>query len=322
MNVSVPGKAFLCGEFVAVDAAPAVVAAISRRVEATFSEKTTVNWRIDSSPGGVVHRPIEDLLTADPVNDLVAAVVQSITEAERSLPDRLSVALDSSAMMGANGGPIGLGSSAAGAVALVAGLSGSPAACEAIATDAHRAFQGGFGSGYDVACCCRGGVQVIRRNRDGSFAAQPGPEGMELEVILALGETALSTAAVLQIVDRYHIDTADVLAALAVTAADFSQAFLQGAVDHIIAAAHRFFELEVELGGRIGIDVVPDSVQQLSTLLGPLQTACKPSGAGGDGLVVVFAPLERAVEAREVVEHAGFQVLTAEIGAPGVEIVG
>ena len=322
MRVSVPGKAFLCGEFVAVDAAPAVVTAVSKRVEATFETREAPGWGLHSSVDGFTDRHLEELLAAPPTNDLLASAVQSVVRAGLTLPEGLNIEIDSSALTDVDGNPTGLGSSAAGSVALVMGLMGSSAACEVTAAEAHRAFQGGLGSGYDVVSCCRGGTQVIRRGHEGPFDAVECATGLEMEVMLALGETALSTTAVLQIVERAQFDTAEVLAEMAIVAAEFSDAFLQRDPAAVVGHAHRFFELEVRLGRRIGVDVVPESVQRLSTALGPLSSACKPSGAGGDGLVVVFAPRERAEAVQEVVQGSGFRVLDAEIGAPGVRVRG
>jgi mevalonate kinase len=148
--VAAPGKLFLVGEYAVLDGAPAVVAAVSRHAVAQFIA------------GGAPD--------SDVVAEAVFAARSGLGERAAALPPG-SVMVDTSAFA-AGETKLGLGSSAATAVASVAAvleLAGLPVAthrdlCFSMADQAHRAAQGGLGSGADVAAAVHGGLIQYRRS--------------------------------------------------------------------------------------------------------------------------------------------------------------
>ncbi|MEI6385835.1 MAG: hypothetical protein WCQ50_04315 [Spirochaetota bacterium] len=92
------------------------------------------------------------------------------------------IVVDSSAFFSADGSKRGLGSSAATAVALVAALLALGGlededlrrASYPLALAAHRSFQGGRGSGYDVAASCFGGLGLFTGGATPSWEALVG----------------------------------------------------------------------------------------------------------------------------------------------------
>ena len=135
--VAAPGKIFLVGEYAVLDGGVAVLAAVSRYAVAQYVPGT-------EPQSAVVGEAVKRSLTA-------------IGEASAALPPG-SVLVDTDAFCQGKF-KIGLGSSAATAVATVgamfetAGLSIEHMQDEVFSTAeaAHRAAQGGVGSGADVA---------------------------------------------------------------------------------------------------------------------------------------------------------------------------
>ena len=160
---SAPGKAVLSGEYAVLDGAPAVVMAVNRRatvqVEPSEEEHHTVvapgfsstigRFRLERSgvdwiAGGEDYALFEAILTAGGIR----------------LPERCHFTLDTQAFVDADSGDkLGLGSSAALSAALAFAMSeydeqhSHPMVA---AAGGHRAFQGGSGSGADVAASLAG----------------------------------------------------------------------------------------------------------------------------------------------------------------------
>ncbi|MFZ4616635.1 MAG: hypothetical protein ACOYM2_10640 [Rectinemataceae bacterium] len=114
---------------------------------------------------------------------LISAAGASSTPGPSSWPFAPArVVIDSSAFFDPDGSKRGLGSSAATAVALVASLlalggledEGLRLATYPLAIAAHRNFQGGRGSGYDVAASCFGGLGLFTGGAAPSWEALGG----------------------------------------------------------------------------------------------------------------------------------------------------
>jgi phosphomevalonate kinase len=149
-EASAPGKLVIAGEYAVLEGAPAIATAVGVRARATVS-----------SPGNLERNPLVD------------AVMATIREKFPALPvDDVSVSIDTDDFFvdGSGGVPVklGLGSSAAALVALVGAMMrtvGGPTDSEAVfglCCAAHKNFQGGRGSGIDVATAFLGGITGIR----------------------------------------------------------------------------------------------------------------------------------------------------------------
>jgi len=135
-TASAPGKLFLIGEYGVLHGWPAVVAAVDRRVTGRFV------------PGGAPATPL--------VEQVVETVRAYLVEDGATVPEGAPV-LDSSALASGTG-KLGLGSSAAVAAAGVGAMLAA-AGCDleysrilafTLANRAHRAAQGGRGSGAAI----------------------------------------------------------------------------------------------------------------------------------------------------------------------------
>ncbi|MFW5741663.1 MAG: mevalonate kinase [Spirochaetota bacterium] len=204
-------------------------------------------------------------------------------------PPPQDIAVDTSAFFRPDGRKRGFGSSASLAVALTAvwtGFDNTPSGCDRVrrvATEAHRAAQGGRGSGYDVAVSSLGGVVLF------TGGALPRARRVELPwlppVSLFEGHDPVATTGA---VARFH--------AWRETHAGEARSFLERSnelVDRFVAASAwadartvvlEYRDLTLDLGRRIGVPArveppVPVGADGVSKAVG-----------AGDELGVILAP--------------------------------
>ena len=165
---SAPGKFVLSGEYAVLDGAPAVCVAVDCRAVVTIEAHdgdhhvvrapgfTTTVGHFSAGEGGLTWR-------ADGQD---FGLFEAVWDISRPAPDAgtLAITLDTAAFRDADSGSkIGLGSSAALTAALAKALHALGGADVGdVAHAAHRRFQGGSGSGVDVACSLAGGVIEYR----------------------------------------------------------------------------------------------------------------------------------------------------------------
>ncbi|HEY6599318.1 MAG TPA: hypothetical protein VIZ30_08395, partial [Pseudomonadales bacterium] len=166
---SAPGKLVVSGEYAVLVGAPALVLAVDRRVTSRLHDTSSGEWRFTSNGYAPDARhPLATLLGAKPLPRtdpayLCQHVLRRLLTtgiALDTLPTALTIDIDSRAGFDA-GHKLGLGTSAAVCATLSGALlarCGSTRDVFPIALDAHRAAQGGRGSGVDVAAACHGGL--------------------------------------------------------------------------------------------------------------------------------------------------------------------
>lgn len=307
-TVSAPGKLFLIGEYAVLDGHPAVVAAIDRRVTGRFV------------PGAAPATPL--------VKNVVEAVSAYLTE-DGATPPQGAPELDSAALSSA-AGKLGLGSSAAVAAAGVGAML-EAAGCDieytlglahALAQRAHRAAQGGVGSGADVAAAVYGGVICyVRRETDVDVYPIELPDGIEV-IVFSTG-TPSSTVDHLQalgkVSDGDRAARAERIAAIGARAADFLSSCAKNDARALVeTAARACAELEA-LGRVIDRPIVIPAFAAAARLAEELGGAAKPSGAGGGDVGVAFLTDRGAAETfRQRAPHLGLEILSIRTGADGL----
>ena len=162
MQVSAPGKVVLFGEYAVLSGAPATVMAVNAHATCDLVPSNDQQWHFSSS--GFVSEPIHSVDSALPDHasaGFVAAILEhwGINTLGGLSDQPLSVHTDTTPFFYANK-KLGLGSSAATCtatyLALAEKLNRQTSMQEAL--NIHRAWQGGKGSGLDVASCWHGGV--------------------------------------------------------------------------------------------------------------------------------------------------------------------
>ena len=188
-----PGKLVICGEYAVLAGAPAIAAAVDVQARASVTSGSGPShllvagsgaWPFETAPDGRMR-----WREAPPGGQagVLEAVAAMLAAEGIELPSAVEIALDTRAFLAhRNGEKLGLGSSAAVVVALVAALlavrrHGRPERDEVLRLSfaAHRRLQGG-GSGVDVAASVAGGIVALspRDAGDPGVRALAWPEGL------------------------------------------------------------------------------------------------------------------------------------------------
>lgn len=322
VRASAPGKLVLSGEYAVLDGAPAIVMAVDRRarvvIEAGTGEGHTVMAAGNERQRGRFATGGEEFVWHSGRDEF--RLVESVWRTANARAEgSLSLSLDTRGFVDAGSGiKLGLGSSAALATALSLALgeaAGIDADAARVAYAAHRDFQGGLGSGADVACSLLGGL--VDYTMGGAASRIDWPEG--LEAALLWSGVAADTGARLE-----HLAGCESLpsrAALVQAAGRLAQAWRGGVVHDVLDESRdytrvlREFSVDHELGiFDAGFDALVDAARG-STLV------CKPCGAGGGDVAVVLAADRDELSTFLVrAEASGFRPLAAGIDDRGAEV--
>ncbi|MEO6944673.1 MAG: hypothetical protein ABI053_08180 [Lacisediminihabitans sp.] len=347
IQTSAPGKLFLLGEYAVLSGAPALLTAIDRRVLVTIrrpaSRDETQRW--------VLHTPglstailelgpmglLPDDLDAQQLSDLRVfdAVRSVVLDRAGSLPAALDETIDSTSVLGdtinvtAAGTPgghkLGLGSSAAVAVALTAALAlaaGLPTDRTTVfelALAAHRISQGGAGSGGDVAASVFGGL--IEYTRDEIPVEVPWPRLLRV-MALVTGTGSSTTSMVAKVAAYEREDEAQYLADIGRLAALAAQAKDTIAVPHgFLRLVSDYFAALTELDENAHAGIVTDYHLRLNSLVAGLGGVFKTSGAGGGDVGLVFSIGDESKDTiTAALADAGAEVVPLEFCTAGLEI--
>lgn len=318
IRASAPGKVIIAGEYAVLDAAPAICMALNRRahVSITISKENCHTVAAPGfSPSGVSFKSIADSAEELP---LLAAVWQ---ELQIEAPDFLNIVLDSSRFYDANAGKIGIGSSAALAVALTAALgrlADEHRDVRSTAMAAHRCLQGGVGSGADIACSVAGGVTGYRMDEDVSDKLE-WPGGLNYALLWSGVPASTQTQ-----LDK--LGAADVQASraeLGDSARAVAQAWKIGDPEQLLTclveytATLRCFDVDHKLG------IFDAGHAALADCAGSTELVYKPCGAGGGdlGIAISSDPLALAAFV-DGAQQQNFKLLDLTIDTNGVVVDG
>jgi phosphomevalonate kinase len=308
-TVGAAGKLFFAGEYGVLHGGTAVVAAVDR---------------------GVVARFVSGAAPASPVVAEALAAVRAHADATGgALP--AGAPLVDSAALSERGRKLGLGSSAAVAAAAVAALLDAAGAdVEAqrwlifrLADRAHRAAQGGRGSGADVAAAIFGGVLAYTRPEVGA------PTMRALVPPPAIIPVVVSTGAPSGTVD--HVRAVERLAArdpgaharrlrdIRQAADGFLAAYETGDGPPLLRAVGAAHEALAALGRDADLAIVTPALEAAAALARDLGGAAKPSGAGGGDVgVAFFADPDAAQRFRTGAARHALRILSINTGARGL----
>jgi len=299
VSASAPGKLILSGEYAVLDGAPAICMAVDRRARVTISARDGGHHTVTAPGFTDVTGEFSDR-NGDP--DWVAGrdefrLVDDVWRtAVAAYPGSVAIALDTSDFRDAAGGAkIGIGSSAALTVALTAALcelAETAADRTSIAYAAHRRFQGGLGSGADIATCSAGGL-VAYSLPGGDVQRCAWPDGLEYALLWS-GVAASTGSKLLQLGRKQPQPSRPALVA---SAQRVAKAWFSGSVDVILGEYRDYtralleFSIDHELGifdaGHAGLSAAADTAGVIY----------KPCGAGGGDIGIVLSSDKAAIEA-------------------------
>jgi len=342
VTCSAPGKLVLLGEYAVLFGHPAVVAAVDRRARVELRPTGGPAWELDAP--GWAEGPVSFSLDRsggvrwtdpNPATPSRWTLVERILEwllASGTDPAQLSPAsieLDTCAFFhdaGAGRTKLGLGSSAALTVALTTALArwaGAPLPELDSLLELHRRYQGGRGSGVDLAASLVGGVLEYRLAGNGAVAEPLALPATLSAVVVWTGRSASTAAFLARLDERLAVDNGAVESALA----GLGRTSRTG-VDHLRAGAVAAWLDDVDrhvdgldaLGRAAGLDILSDEHRRLRRLARTAGVRYKPSGAGGGDMGIAFTDdADAAAAFSAAADAAGFIVLEASLDAPGVD---
>ena len=260
---------------------------------------------------------------------LVERVLDSLVAAKRIDPEILrpaSITVDTRDFfqLTAQGSvKLGLGSSAALTVALTEAFrSWAPQGqrSEAVSLgqllDLHRSFQGGRGSGIDLAASFTGGVVEYRLTEDGQTPSARSlelPEGVHL-VFLWTGRSASTAGFLARLDEGMQTDGGAIAAAVAELGRVAGVGIAHLRTDDVTAFlgdVSVFGDAMERLGHAAGIPILSDEHLELRRLARDIGVSYKPSGAGGGDVGIGFTDdpeARRQVFGEARAKDAGFLI--------------
>ena len=317
LRLSAPGKLMIAGEYVVLDGAESLVAAVGARVIALASPLGS-----DGSPGSSPVSPGGAGLPPE------AVLARSYAEAELGAAP-MELTIDTSALRHGDK-KLGLGSSAAAsaasAAAVLAWHGGDPAAERrrvlGWALAGHRAVAP-QGSGADVAASTLGGLVRFRRDAVEEASTIAWPSTLHV-VVVWTGEPARTSDLVAKVraladADRPRYEQAT--APLARAAEALLAAMIEGDAHGAVRAAGEHGRAMAGLGHAAGAPIMTPSLARVAALAEAHGGGAKPSGAGGGDVALAFFDDEDRAEAfRGACRAEGLALVPLAIGVAGVRV--
>lgn len=306
IHTSAPGKLFLFGEYAVLYGAPAIITAVEHRAQVrivpldTAERKSTVIIRTDHLR--------ESSLRDTPILHKIVSELESRNLFDVAALSGHQVELNTQSFF-IGDQKLGLGSSAALTVAILKALFCAMKVGESndqyhldLAIDCHRAFQGKFGSGADVAAAFLGGC--IKFSRDSYPEQVELPENLQLMFVWT-GRAAATVPYLKHLAKWREAEPAqfsiqfDKLHRLAHSGVG---CLLQGQTADFIDIVRQFnYQLE-ELSDVAGLGFYTETHVELKNLVEGAGCTYKPSGAGGGDFGIIFSddegrlgPLQRSL---------------------------
>lgn len=346
VRAAAPGKFLLLGEYAVLEGAPALVMAVDRQARVRVAASAGSVVRVSAPDLGLEQIPMllgEDGIPGWQAESAAVEKLSLVDQTFRGLardglalpPGRgFSLELDTSAFFDAGGAKLGLGSSAALTVALASALAVF-AGRGAVTSDRgawlrrllhlHREFQGGRGSGMDVAASLVGGLLGYRLAGDSvpHCEALAWPAGVHIAYVWT-GSSA-STAAFLGRLAQWREAHAGAYAAhmreLGAIAAAAAAAVRAGQARAVMETFVQYTLTLDAFAADCGLDIFSPPHRRLQALAQDCGVGYKPCGAGGGDFGALFALEPQALARAELLAaQAGFSCIPLAVDEYGLEL--
>lgn len=304
-GASAPGKALLCGEYAVLEGAPAVVAAVDRRVRVVWTDESeTMSPEVEAT----LRRAQAELGTAG------RSLHVDVSELHQ---DRIKLGLGSSAAAAA---------AAAGAVFASHGHEltdgGTLQRIFACALEGHASIAP-QGSGVDVAASTFGGFLRFERKDDRvDTRALVAPNGLHIRLIWT-GRAARTSELVKKVKALRRSDAScyrDCMERLVELSVRFAAAFEAGNTPNVVATASAYCAAMKALGVAAGAPILDLRLERTAKLAARFSGSAKPCGAGGgDVAIAFFTELDAAKSFALACRDEGLHPIDVSFGASGVQ---
>ncbi len=309
IQVSIPGKIVISGEYAVLDGAPAIVSTLKQKVNITIQKSDKKhNIYTTSVLQGVFPFTMDDdanvlWLEADPgVFGLLLQHAFKILKPK--LKEKLRIAVDSSEFFRTtNDGvaiKLGIGSSAAVSVGITQALSqyqairSSPENLLSQANSIHQGLQGKQGSGIDVACCFadQGVIECTKDSvKNHTWSILNWPNGLHLKALTTsqYGSTNRLVANYQRASNLYPKEFNSALDQFLDITQSLSNAWKSEDVDLIIDLL-RAYDVQIKKLDKIGgIGIYTQVHADIQNIASTHNVFYKPSGAGGGDIGLAFS---------------------------------
>lgn len=346
---SAPGKLVLLGEYAVLEGATAIAMAVDRRALAQVTVTAGGFGTVSAPDVSVAAAPLSIASDGQPdwraasaeaaqALSLVDQVLRGLAAEGLGPRAAIDLALDTREFFDrAAGEPrkLGLGSSAALTVALASAVAQQAGHSALLADRAgwlvrllalHRRFQGGSGSGVDVATSVYGGVIAYRNNAQGP-QAEPLYWPKPIARLFVWSGHSASTPAFLKKLAAWRAaghesEYGQRMAGLAAIS-ERAVAAIRGAdAPAFIAAATAYADELRGLGHASGVEIWSDAHLRIAAIASKAGCLYKPCGAGGGDVGVAFVvdDPERLGALRASLKSAGFESVALAEEALGLKL--
>lgn len=348
ITASAPAKLVLLGEYAVLEGAPALVLAVNRRARVritTRNDGVCDVYAPDLGVSGACMRVDGDDGLQWLCDASVAARLSLVEHVwddllrERLVPSNhagFSLHLDTSGFFQVDGdvrAKLGLGSSAALTVALATALATFAGHGDATSDRTqwirrllhmHGGWQGGRGSGVDVAASVAGGLiryQLAGPAREPTFTPLQWPMS-GVHCLFVWSGHSVSTNDFLKRLAEWRVHRAADYTAYMNALGDRSEAALL-ALDRkdaqsFIGLTKNYSSVLQEFGNACGLEIYSPAQKQLAEMASHADVSYKPCGAGGDFGVVFAEDAERLATFERGIVSAGMHVVPLGLDSQGV----
>lgn len=350
VSASAPGKLVLLGDYAVLEGAPALVMAVNRHARVRIAARAGGIAQVSAPDMNVSEVPLkigndgkpEWLGTEDQAAKLRLVdqtLLGLLHEGLAPPPGRgFTLHLDTSAFFdqGSEGrAKLGLGSSAALTVALASAMAvfvgrGAATANRRVWLEnllqLHREFQGGHGSGVDVAASLIGGVISYRLTEGGT---QPRFEPVSwpdtVHTLFVWSGRSASTSDFLGRLAQWRkthgAEYASQMQGLGDIAQAASDAVKEGRAASFVDAAGAYATALQAFGTACGLEIFSPEHVALGRLAAQAGVGYKPCGAGGGDFGVVFAlEPDRLARVEKSIVAAGFRCVPLAVDEAGLHL--
>ncbi len=346
----VPGKLILLGEYAVLEGGSSLVMTVNRfaRVELSLSDQMTFilqapsigirNLQFTIDRNGKIHF-LTDISPriAKRLNFFISIFefgIRFLKKSKRAL-HHSELLLDTDGFFHNNRSiKLGLGSSAALTVALVASLIAGSGQISFdndqlfhTAMRAHRAAQGNVGSGIDIAASVYGGILSYRINPE---AKDLRPEinrlafPQNLFLLPVWVGKASSTSQFVKMFNDFKLNNKKkfslIVNEMKSVAEIGSLAFQGQKISEFLDSIRLYNLLMQKLGDEIGAPIVTDEHLKMANLAAEMGVVYKPSGAGGGDIGICFADSKTLFsDLKDSIKKAGFEPLDLTFEPNGLQ---